>query len=156
MAKKKIKASKTKKQAQENRYFMGALMIIGGLFVIGIAAVMLFGNTGASLVSGGGGHDSQIKSDMETRYGAKWRSLGITDWLYNPSDTMFYVDWTKWSGLSVAERKSRMNQAGKDFGRLLKEHGGDPKSVFVMFHDSVNRNAMIGTYSGLSGAQIQE
>src|SRR3990172_2316627 len=101
MAKKKIKISKSKKQAKENKYFLGALLTIGGLFVIGIAAVILFGSGGGALVSGSGDHGSLIQNDMESKHGAEWRGLGFTSWQYSPTDTMIYVDQGKWGNLSV-------------------------------------------------------
>ncbi len=156
MAKKKIKASKAKQQTKEKRYFMGALLTMGGLLVIGIAAVVLFGTGGTTLVSGSGDHSALIQNDMESKHGAQWRALGLVRWQYNTGDTMFYVDPAKWGNLSIDERKKRMNQVGRAFGEIVGTHGGDPKQVYAMFHDSVNTGIMLGTYSGVSGAQIQQ
>ena len=162
MAKTKIKSKKIRKQTpakktQENKYFLGALLTIGGLFVIGIAAVILFGSGGSGNSATGpvSGHDAQIVSDMESKFGAKWRGLGYTDWAYTP-DPMFYVDLTQWSNLNVDQRKERMNQVGKDLGKVIEVHGRDPKQLYIMFHDAGSRNQMIGTYTGAGGAQIQQ
>lgn len=163
MAKAKTKTSKGKKQSQakktgENKYFLGALLTIGGLFVVGIAAVILFGSggSGGSSVVPVSGHDAQIVADMESKYGAKWRGLGFTEWEYAPDLTKLYVDLTKWSNLSVDQQKDRMNQAAKDLGKIIKVHGRDPQQLYIMFHDAVSRDSMMGTYTFSDGAQLQK
>lgn len=154
MAKKKIKASKSKKQAQENRYFYGALLTIGGLLVVGVAFALLLGNGGGQATTAGGGHSAQIVSDMESKFGAAWRGLGFVRWKYDPNDTMFYVDSTAWSKVGLDEAKKRMTKAGDDFKGLVSQHGGDPKQVYIMFHDEAER--MLATYSGASGVEVQK
>lgn len=158
MAKKKIKAGKTTKKAQENKYFIGALLTIAGLLVVGIAAVVIFGGAGTPQPAATNltGHDAMIFDEMESAHGDAWRADGLTDWEYAPDLTKFYVDLTKWGNYSIDEQKKEMNKAGKTMGKLIKKHGKDPKQLYVMFHDSVNRDMMIGTYSGATGAAIQQ
>ncbi|MDP1808782.1 MAG: hypothetical protein Q8L35_04515 [Actinomycetota bacterium] len=152
-----IKSGKTQKKTQENKYFLGALLTIGGLFVIGIAAVILFGNGGKTDGTPAAGSDpriTRIQNEAESKYGAKWRRAGYTNWEYSAVDPpMLFVDQAKWAGLSIIERKKRMNETGKEFSAII---GGDQKQAYIMFHDSVNTNIMIGTYSGAGGAQIQQ
>ena len=155
MTKKKIKSNKAKKKKQENKYFVGALLIIGGLLIIGISATLLFGNTG-QVAPAKSGEEGQIQNEITTKYGDKWRELGATDWQYTTGDMMVFIDKQSWAGLSVEDRKKRMNEIGKDFSKVIGDAGGDPKKTYVMFHDSANRNMMSGTYSGSSGAQIQQ
>lgn len=156
MAKKKIKASKSKKQAKENRYFFGALLTVAGLLVVGIAAVVLFGGKGTLTSSGSTDQSSPISVDVESRFGNKWRGLGATDWEYSPDLFKVYIDAAKWSSVSYDEQVKRANTIGKDFSDSVGKNGGDPKQVNMMYHDSVSRDLMIGTYSGISGAQIQK
>ena len=156
MAKKKIKATKSKKQAQENRYFFGALLTVAGLLVVGIAAVVLFGGKGTLTSSGTCDQSSPISADVESRFGNKWRGLGATDWEYSPDLFKVYIDIAKWSKVSYDEEVKRANTIGKDFGDSMRKNGGDPKQANIMFHDTNSRDQMLGTYTGISGAQIQK
>ena len=155
MTKKKIKSNKAKKKKQENKYFVGALLIIGGLLIIGISATLLFGNTG-QVAPAKSGEEGEIQNEITTKYGDQWRKLGATDWQYTSGDMMVYINKQSWGNLSIEDRKKRMDEIGKDFSQVIGDAGGDPKKTFVMFHDSVNRNMMSGTYSGNGGAQIQQ
>ena len=155
MAKKKIKVKKSQKKAKENKYFYGALLAIGGLLVIGVSATLLFGSPG-QVTTGSGGGGGQVQNEITTKLGGKWRGLGVSDWQYATESTMLYVDQNEWASLSVDQRKERMNVVGDDFGKIIEEQGGDPKTVYIMFHDDAQRNMMVGTYSGNDGAQIQQ
>jgi len=132
-------------------------LIIGGLLVIGISATLLFGPTGQS-ASGPGGEVAQFQNEMTVKYGDQWRELGIADWQYTGVEEVFffYVDSQSWTSFSIDDQKKRMNEAGKDYIESVSANGGDSKKAYVMFHDSVNRNIMIGTYTAADGAQIQQ
>ena len=151
MSKKKVKANKAKKKQKENKYFFGALLTIGALLVVGIAATVIFGNPGGSAVSSGGG-GATVLNQMNDEFGQKWRDLGFTNWTHTDSGTMLYMDSTEWAKLSPDEQKKRINTAGKDFEKIIDDNGGDTKNVYIMIHNE--RNEMPATYSSASGAEF--
>jgi hypothetical protein len=153
MSKKVIKGGKAKKQVEEKRYFTAVLVTIGGLFAIGLAAVVLFGGNFSLIDGQGGGHDSQLVAEMESKHGDAWRELGFTRWEYRSDMTMFYGDSTGIYRKPVEELEKIMDQVGQEVGRLVGQHGGSASGLYIMFHDE--RDVMYGTYSGTEGAQIQ-
>lgn len=153
MAKKKIKTKKAEKKAQENRYFFGALITIGGLLIVGIAFAFLFGGSKSSSPTSSGG-TTAVLNQMENEYGKKWRDLGFTRWTHDAKMTMLFVDSRTWYSLPEVDQKKRIESAGKDVEDLIAKNGGKKKDVYIMIHDEQNR--MPATYTGGVGAQIQK
>jgi hypothetical protein len=154
MSKKTIKGGKAKKQVQEKRYFTGVLLTIGGLFVIGLAALVLFGGNFKLIEGPGGGHDSEIVADMESKHGAAWRELGFVSWKDSRDFTWFYVDSGSWYQKPEDEQREAMEQVGQEFYKIADAHGGKNSAHYIMFHDE--REVMFGIYTKSEGAQIQK
>ena len=153
MAKKKYKNTKGKKKVDNKKYLLITLIAVSGVGFI-VALAMMIGTPSGTSGSVSGGQNSTVLSQMESEYGQKWRDLGFTRATHDSNMTMLYVDSATWYGLSIEEKKKRINQAGKDFGKIIEKNGGNAKDVYIMIHDESDR--MSATYSGSVGAEVQQ
>ena len=94
--------------------------------------------------------DATLETRLERDYGDRWRSLGITDWDYDPEvATIFYLPVGEWEKIDDARGEAILKELWRDTKEVVEADNGHSDQVFIMIHDAKRR--MQAAYNDESG-----